>query len=60
MIGEHEGFLRGGEVTCLSGEFVGSEFPEGFAAIVAEADADADKEKQNEKWEEQEAEKEEA
>ena len=31
-IGEHEAFLRGGDVKCLSGEFVGSEFAPGFAA----------------------------
>jgi CRAL/TRIO domain len=31
-IGEHEAFLRGGDVKCLSGEFVGTDFPEGFAS----------------------------
>jgi hypothetical protein len=30
QIGEHEAFLRGGEAKSLSGEFIGTEFPEGF------------------------------
>ncbi|KAF2398645.1 CRAL/TRIO domain-containing protein [Trichodelitschia bisporula] len=30
-IGESESYLRGGEAKCLSGEYAGTDFPEGFA-----------------------------
>ena len=44
VIGEREEFLRGGDVQCLSGEFLGSEFPTGFAT---ESKEDKEVEKQD-------------
>lgn len=58
-IGEHEAFLRGGEAKSLSGEFVGTDFPEGFVDKPVEASDEKVEEKPvetDEKVEEQPAE----